>query len=81
MTETLTVEAIGGPNPVVGFRRKDLLDSLRSVVAELGPAFGTFAFACRHRNSGDMAKFADRGVSTTFTATEFYRTATATGRG
>jgi polyhydroxyalkanoate synthase len=27
-------EAIGGPNPIVGFRRKDLLDSIRSVAAE-----------------------------------------------
>jgi polyhydroxyalkanoate synthase len=38
MTSTLnpdtTADAIGGPNPIVGFRRKDLLDSLRTVVGE-----------------------------------------------
>src|SRR5882757_3218049 len=38
MTSTINPEAatdsIGGPNPIIGFRRKDLLDSLRSVVAE-----------------------------------------------
>ena len=27
-------DAIGGPNPIVGIRRKDLLDSLKTVVAE-----------------------------------------------
>ncbi|HEX3782595.1 MAG TPA: hypothetical protein VHX38_23255 [Pseudonocardiaceae bacterium] len=32
--ENSAVDSIGGPNPIVGFRRKDLLDSLRSVVAE-----------------------------------------------
>ena len=32
--ETPVVDSIGGPNPIVGFRRKDLLDSLRTVLAE-----------------------------------------------
>jgi len=30
--ETPVVDSIGGPNPIVGFRRKDLLDSLRTVL-------------------------------------------------
>src|SRR5882757_3356241 len=33
-TPEIAADAIGGPNPIVGFRRKDLLDSLRSVVTE-----------------------------------------------
>lgn len=31
---TAAADSIGGPNPIVGFRRKDLTDSLRSVLAE-----------------------------------------------
>lgn len=31
---TQATDAIGGPNPIIGFRRKDLVDSLRSVVGE-----------------------------------------------
>ncbi|MGW4523954.1 alpha/beta fold hydrolase [Amycolatopsis sp. NPDC004378] len=31
---SVAADAIGGPNPIVGFRRKDLLDSLRTVVGE-----------------------------------------------
>jgi polyhydroxyalkanoate synthase len=34
MTETLAAAALGGPNPVVGVRRKDIIDSFRSVVVE-----------------------------------------------
>ena len=34
MTETLAADALGGPNPVVGVRRKDVIDSVRSVVVE-----------------------------------------------
>jgi polyhydroxyalkanoate synthase subunit PhaC len=33
-TPDIAADSIGGPNPVIGFRRKDLLDSLRTVVAE-----------------------------------------------
>lgn len=33
-TPETAAEAIGGPNLIVGFRRKDLLDSLRTVAAE-----------------------------------------------
>ncbi|HEY2062240.1 MAG TPA: alpha/beta fold hydrolase [Amycolatopsis sp.] len=33
-TPEIAADAIGGPNPIVGFRRKDLLDSLRTVVGE-----------------------------------------------
>jgi len=33
-TPEMVADAIGGPNPIVGFRRKDLLDSLRTVVGE-----------------------------------------------
>jgi len=33
-TPDVAADSIGGPNPVVGFRRKDLFDSLRTVVAE-----------------------------------------------
>src|SRR5690242_20459991 len=33
-TPDAAADAIGGPNPIIGFRRKDLLDSARSVVAE-----------------------------------------------
>jgi len=33
-TPEVAADAIGGPNPIVGFRRKDLLDSLRTVAAE-----------------------------------------------
>jgi polyhydroxyalkanoate synthase len=33
-TPETAADAIGGPNPIVGFRRKDLLDSLRTVVGE-----------------------------------------------
>ncbi|WP_037359336.1 alpha/beta fold hydrolase [Amycolatopsis orientalis] len=33
-TAAAATDAIGGPNPIVGFRRKDLLDSLRSVAVE-----------------------------------------------
>jgi polyhydroxyalkanoate synthase len=32
--ETPVVDSIGGPNPIIGFRRKDLLDSLRTVLTE-----------------------------------------------
>lgn len=34
-TDDAAADAIGGPNPVVGIRRKDLTDSLRSVLAEM----------------------------------------------
>ncbi|TWP49460.1 alpha/beta fold hydrolase [Lentzea tibetensis] len=30
----IAADAVGGPNPIVGFRRKDVVDSLRSVVVE-----------------------------------------------
>ena len=33
-TPDIAADAIGGPNPIIGFRRKDLVDSLRSVVVE-----------------------------------------------
>ncbi|MFJ9779091.1 alpha/beta fold hydrolase [Amycolatopsis sp. NPDC101161] len=33
-TPEMVADAIGGPNPIIGFRRKDLLDSLRTVVGE-----------------------------------------------
>src|SRR5437764_2256226 len=33
-TPEMVADAIGGPNPILGFRRKDLLDSLRTVVGE-----------------------------------------------
>jgi polyhydroxyalkanoate synthase len=33
-TPDTAADAIGGPNPIVGFRRKDLVDSLRTVVLE-----------------------------------------------
>ena len=31
-TPEIAADAIGGPNPIIGFRRKDLVDSLRTVV-------------------------------------------------
>ncbi|WP_033289844.1 alpha/beta fold hydrolase [Amycolatopsis jejuensis] len=34
MSLEASADAIGGPNPIVGFRRKDLLDSLRTVAGE-----------------------------------------------
>src|SRR5262245_58511117 len=32
--ETVAADAIGGPNPIIGLRRKDVADSVRSVVTE-----------------------------------------------
>ena len=48
-------DSIGGPNPIVGFRRKDLLDTLRTVVTE----------AVRHpRHTADsLRQFAGAAVS------------------
>jgi polyhydroxyalkanoate synthase len=58
------VDAIGGPNPIIGFRRKDLLDSLRTVVTEAVRNPGHTVGSLRHlasnaaaavRGGGDLA--------------------------
>jgi polyhydroxyalkanoate synthase len=54
-------DAIGGPNPIVGFRRKDLLDSLRSVVGEAVKHPLHTAVSLRHLARNAVAAAGGRG--------------------
>ncbi|GAA4886191.1 alpha/beta fold hydrolase [Actinomycetospora straminea] len=57
MTTALAVDAIGGPNPVVGLRRKDLVDSVRSVVGEAvaHPSHTTASLSHLTRTAAEVA--------------------------
>ncbi|QUQ63688.1 alpha/beta fold hydrolase [Kutzneria sp. CA-103260] len=80
-TPEIAADAIGGPNPIVGFRRKDLVDSLRTVVLEAVRNPGHAAGSLRHlartavdaaRGRGELApgpkdrRFADTAWSKNF---------------
>ncbi|MEU0884078.1 alpha/beta fold hydrolase [Lentzea sp. NPDC005914] len=64
MTNAVAVDAIGGPNPVVGFRRKDVLDSLRTVVLEAAKHPGHLAGSLRHLASAAVDAVRGRGELT-----------------
>jgi len=80
-TPEVAADAIGGPNPIIGFRRKDLVDSLRTVVVEAVRNPGHTAGSLRHlartavdaaRGRGELApgpkdrRFADAAWSKNF---------------
>jgi polyhydroxyalkanoate synthase len=59
--ENVAVDSIGGPNPIIGIRRKDLVDSLRTVVTEAVRHPGYTGTRLRHL--AGMAVEAARGRS------------------
>ncbi|WP_328608983.1 alpha/beta hydrolase [Amycolatopsis sp. NBC_00345] len=60
-TPEIAADAIGGPNPIVGFRRKDLLDSLRTVAGEAVKNPRNTAASLRHLARTAVAAARGRG--------------------
>jgi polyhydroxyalkanoate synthase len=57
-------DSIGGPNPIVGFRRKDLLDTLRTVVTEAVRHPRHTAGSLRHLAGAAVTAASGRGTLT-----------------